>query len=90
MHYAPVTAVVVHCIVLSTSIVPEGKRAGLPLEATGKFRLDLVLEQVRQQRLAFLLGPPIEVCGVADIHVERFALGLGMSAHNGMPGGEHF
>src|SRR5688572_21049834 len=86
VHQAAMAVVVVHRIVLRAAVVPQGERADLPGEPTGKFRSDLVLEEEIQKRRALLLGHATEARGVREVHVERLASGLGMRAYHRMLG----
>jgi predicted dithiol-disulfide oxidoreductase (DUF899 family) len=84
VHHAAVAVVVVDRVVLGAAVVPERERADLPLEAAGEFRLDLVPEEIVEQRRAFLLGHAAKAHGVRDVHVERLAPSFGMYANDGV------
>src|SRR5437660_1606024 len=90
MHEPAVAVIVVHRVVLRAAVIPDGERAGLPGEAAGELRPDLVLEEKLQQRRALLLGHAAKAHGMGEIDVERFAAGLRMRAHHRMLGRELF
>src|SRR5262244_4035753 len=89
MHDPSEARVVVYRIVLGAAVVPEGEGARLPLEATGELEPNLVVEQMVEQRATLLLGPALEVRGVAHVDVERAATRFRMRAHHGMLSHEH-
>jgi hypothetical protein len=69
MHQPPKAMVVIDWVVLRRPVVPERDGIRFPPEAAGELRLDLMREQISQQRGAFLLCPAFEASSVGDVDI---------------------
>ena len=69
MHDASEPVVIINRIVLGTAIVPEGKGTLSPAKTRGELRLDLVFEELDEQRPALLFRPAFDLrrMGIVDI-----------------------
>src|ERR1022692_1227837 len=86
MHDASIAVIVVDRVVEAAAVIPESQGSWTPTESAGEFRPNLVLEQVRQQTLTFLVRHAFEPGGVSNVDVERLAPGFGVRSHHGMHG----
>src|ERR1700730_290339 len=84
MHYPTMAVIVIDRVMLGTTIVPESDGANAPTEAAGKFRTNLMAEEVVEYRRAFCGSHTVEGYSVGNVDVERPASGFGVNAHNRM------
>ena len=74
--------IVIDRVMLGTTIVPESDGANAPTEAAGKFRANLMAEEVVEYRRAFCGSHTVEGYSVGNVDIERPASGFGVNAHD--------
>ena len=84
VHDPAIAVIVVDRVVLGAAVVPKGDCIGLPLEATGELRLDLVLKKIIQNGCAFLVQHALDARGVSRVQRQGFPTGFRVGPHYGM------
>ena len=74
--------VVIDCLMLGGSVVPNRHRASAPTKPTSKLRLCAMVVKEIQQRLGFFFGPAFKMSGEISIHIEPRSARQGMSDDN--------
>lgn len=64
-HPPSLPVIIVHSIVLSASVIPNGQHLRRPANAEDELGPHLVLDQVTNQRFALFFGHALEIDGMA-------------------------
>src|SRR5690242_14016669 len=75
-HEAPEGSRIMDREMLAAAIIPESDRAGLPAKTTRKLGAMSVLEQILEQRPAFLLAHAFEALRVGAVDIKQLAPGF--------------
>src|SRR6202007_410661 len=86
MHQSTFALIIIERIMPRGTVVPERDGTLLPSETRLEFRSRGVCIEEIQERLAFPLGPALEVRGEIAVDVKRRPAGVGMADDDGVHG----